>query len=157
MITTGKTLVRGLTMHPQITPEMKLGMKEFENTMFMLNVQPTAKNIDKFALQGDLLPERLDDIAWALPAYLSTDFNLFFIFAPNINNHWAISCSQVQIEDGNRITAMSETVPTGMGLNAVNELSPSSAIELIAYLKTLEVNRLGYFDEHIGDMIRNQK
>ena len=45
---------------------------------------------------------------------------------------------------------MSETVPTGLGLNAVNELSPSSAIELVAYLKTLEVNELGYFDEEIG-------
>ncbi len=45
---------------------------------------------------------------------------------------------------------MSETVPTGLGLNAVNELSPSSAIELVAYLKTLEVNGLGYFDEEVG-------
>ena len=49
---------------------------------------------------------------------------------------------------------MSETVPTGMGLNAVNELSPSSAVELVAYLKTLEVNHLGYFDEHIAEHFR---
>lgn len=137
-------------MHPKITPEMKLGMKEFEKTMFMLNVAPNRNNLDHFALQGDLTPAPLDELAWFLPAYLSNDFNLFFIFAPNINNHWAISCSQVQIKDGNQITAMSETVSTGIGLNAVNELSPSSAIELIAYLKTLEVNGLGYFDEHIG-------
>lgn len=144
-------------MHPKITPEMKLGMKEFENTMFMLKKAPTNHNRDQFALQGDVLPEPLDDVAWALPAYLSTDFNLFFIFAPNINHHWAISCSQVQIEDGNKVTAMSETVPTGMGLNAVNELSPSAAIELIAYLKTLEVNQLGYFDEEIGKRLPNNE
>ena len=141
-------------MHPQIHPEMKLGMKEFENTMFMLRSQPTELNIDLFALEGDLLPQQIDDIAWGLPAYLSSNFNLFFVFAPNVGNRWAISCSQVQIKNGNQITAMSETVPTGMGLNAVNELSPSSAIELIAYLKTLEVNHLGYFDEHIAEKFR---
>lgn len=141
-------------MHPQIHPEMKLGMKEFENTMFMLRSQPTEFNIDRFALEGDLLPQQIDDIAWGLPAYLSSNFNLFFVFAPNVGNRWAISCSQVQIKNGNQITAMSETVPTGMGLNAVNELSPSSAIELIAYLKTLEVNHLGYFDEHIAEKFR---
>lgn len=137
-------------MKPKITPEMKLGMREFENTMFMLKAIPCEENINRFALQGNLNPERLDNIAWFLPAYLSADFNLFFIFAPNVNNRWAISCSQVHIENNNQITAMSETVPTGLGLNAVNELSPSSAIELVAYLKTLEVNGLGYFDEEVG-------
>ncbi|WP_076461353.1 hypothetical protein [Limosilactobacillus caccae] len=141
-------------MHPEIRPEMKLGMKEFENTMFMLRAQPTELNIDKFAIQGDLFPQRIDDTAWGLPAYLSADFSLFFVFAPNVGGRWAISCSRVEIANGNQITAMSETVPTGMGLNAVNELSPSSAIELIAYLKTLEVNGLGYFDEHIADRFR---
>lgn len=141
-------------MHPQIRPEMKLGMKEFENTMFMLRAEPSEMNIDKFAMQGDLYPERIDGTAWALPAYLSDDFNLFFVFAPNVGERWAISCSQVEIANGNQITAMSETVPTGMGLNAVNELSPSAAIELIAYLKTLEVNKLGYFDEHIAERFK---
>lgn len=110
-------------MKPKITPEMKLGTKEFENTMFMLNIAPREENINRFALQGNLIPERLDEVAWFLPVYLSTDFNLFFVFAPNINNRWAISCSQVHIENNNQITAMSETVPTGLGLNAVNELS----------------------------------
>lgn len=134
----------------EITPEMKMGMQEFENTMFMLKVAPNKGNIDRFAMQGNLTPEPLDDLAWFLPAYLAEDFNLFFIFAPNVNGHWAISCSQVTIQNGNEITGMSETVPTGMGLNAVNELNPASAIELVAYLKTLESDGLGFFDEEIG-------
>lgn len=50
-------------MHPEIRPEMKLGMKEFENTMFMLTTAPTELNIDRFAIQGDLYPQRLDDVA----------------------------------------------------------------------------------------------
>lgn len=139
---------------PKITPEMKLGRKDFENTMFMLKIKPTEENIDKFAIDGNVVPQHLDSVAWAMPAYLSEDFNMFFILAPNIKNHWSISCSQVEIEDGNRITKMSETVPTGIGLNAVNELSPSAAINLIAYFKTLEINGIGYFDEHVADLFR---
>ena len=141
-------------MHPEIRPEMKLGMKEFENTMFMLTTAPTELNIDRFAIQGDLYPQRLDDVAGALPPYLASDFSLFFVFAPNVGGRWAISCSQATVTADRQVTAMSETVPTGMGLNAVNELSPSGAVELVAYLKTLEVNHLGYFDEHIAEHFR---
>ncbi|RVU70961.1 MULTISPECIES: hypothetical protein [Lactobacillus] len=132
-----------------ITPEMKMGRPDFENTVFLLKTQPTALNIKQFALQGNLYPEPIDDVAWALPAYLSDDYNVFFVFAPNILGHWSIFCSQVEIENGNDITAMSELVPIGTGLNAINAVSPSAAIELIAYLKTWESNKLGYFDENI--------
>ena len=53
-------------MKPKITPEMKLGMREFENTMFMLKAIPCEENINRFVLQGTLNPERLDNIAWFL-------------------------------------------------------------------------------------------
>ena len=39
-----------------ITPEMKLGRPEFENTVFMLNNPVNALNLDHFAFQGNLLP-----------------------------------------------------------------------------------------------------
>ena len=63
-------------MKPKVTPEMKLGMREFENTIFMLKAIPCEENINRFALQGNLNPERLDNIAWFLPAYLSADLFL---------------------------------------------------------------------------------
>ena len=100
-------------MKPKITPEMKLGMKEFENTMFMLKAIPRDENINRFALQGNLIPERLDNIAWFLPAYLSADFQPLLCFAPNINNRWAISCSQVHIENDNQITANERNCSNG--------------------------------------------
>ncbi len=132
-----------------ITPEMKLGRPDFENTVFMLNNPLTKLNLDHFAMQGNLLPQPLDEVAYAMPAYLSDEYNLFFVYAPNMRGRWSISCSQVQIENGTDVVAMSNVVPMGTGLNAVNQISASAAIELIAYLKTLEVNRLGYFDEDI--------
>ena len=117
--------------------------------MFVLDKQPTKANISDFALQGNLTPEPMDETAWALPGYLSDDFNLFLVFAPNVGDRWTVTCSKVTIENGNQITEMSNVVPTGSGLNAIAQISKSGAIELLAYFKTLEANRLGHFDSEI--------
>ena len=45
-----------------ITPEMKLGRPEFENTVFMLNNPVNALNLDHFAFQGNLVPEPIDEV-----------------------------------------------------------------------------------------------
>lgn len=130
-------------------PELKLGTPAFEKTIFVLKKVPTRANIQEFALQGNLSPEPLDETAWMLPAYLSDDFNLFLIFAPNVLDKWTITCSKVTIRNGNEITAMSAVVPTGSGLNAIAQISKGSAVELLAYFKTLAINSLGYFDDQL--------
>lgn len=127
----------------------KMGTEEFEKVIFVLDQVPTVSNIESFAIDGNLKPERLDEIAWFLPAYLSDDFNLFFIFAPNLNKKWTITCSKVEIIEENTITHMSNVVPTGSGLNAVAHLSKSAAVNLLAYLETLAANRLGHFDDEL--------
>ncbi|EHL95159.1 hypothetical protein HMPREF9103_03131 [Lentilactobacillus parafarraginis F0439] len=129
--------------------ESQLGTSAFEKVMFVLDKQPTKANISDFALQGNLTPEPMDETAWALPGYLSDDFNLFLVFAPNVGDRWTVTCSKVTIENGNQITEMSNVVPTGSGLNAIAQISKSGAIELLAYFKTLEANRLGHFDSEI--------
>lgn len=133
-----------------ITPDMMLGRTDFAQTIFVLKSAVTPANCHQFMTANQLTPEPLDDVAWFLPAYLSADYNLFFILAPNFHGHWAITCSQVQIEPPNRIVAMSETVSTGMGLNAVNQIDPTAALSLVAYLKTLEANGWGYFTTQEG-------
>ncbi len=129
--------------------ESLLGTPEFEKVIFVLDEVPTKQNISDFAIQGNLYPEPMDETAWALPGYLSDDFNLFFVLAPNVGRHWTMTCSKVTIENGHEITAMSNVVPTGSGLNAVAQLSKSSAIELLAYFKTLEANGVGHFDREL--------
>lgn len=129
--------------------ELKLGTTAFENTVFILDIEPTQENIKDFALQGNLYPESIDGTAWALPGYLSDDYNIFLVFAPNVLDNWTITCAQVTIRNGNEITSMSNVVPTGTGLNAIAQISKSGAIELLAYFKTLEANKLGHFDEEI--------
>ncbi|AKP64353.1 hypothetical protein FC99_GL000582 [Levilactobacillus koreensis JCM 16448] len=136
-----------------MTAKAELGTPEFEKTMFMLDVAPTAANIKDFALQGNLYPEPLDDTAWALPGYLSDDFNMFLVFAPNVLHHWTVTCSKVTIENGKDITEMSNVVPTGSGMNAVAHVSKAGAIELLAYFKTLEANGLGHFDDEVWQYV----
>lgn len=41
-----------------ITPEMKLGRPEFENTVFMLNNPVNALNLDHFAFRATSCPNR---------------------------------------------------------------------------------------------------
>ncbi|MTV82172.1 hypothetical protein GM612_05835 [Lactobacillus sp. CRM56-3] len=143
-----------MNQEPLSGPEAKLGTPAFENTLFVLDQVPTEANITDFAMQGNLYPERLDDVAWAMPGYLSDDYNLFLIFAPNVMTHWTVTCAQVEIVNGNEITHMSNVVPTGTGLNAIASISKSGAIELIAYFKTLAANGLGHFDENLWRQVR---
>ncbi|WP_420806514.1 hypothetical protein [Secundilactobacillus odoratitofui] len=142
-----------MNQEPLTGPEAKMGLPEFENTLFVLDVAPTQANIEDFAMQGNLYPEPLDDVAWALPGYLSDDYNLFLIFAPNVLENWTITCAQVEIVNGNEITHMSNVVPTGTGLNAIASISKSGSIELLAYFKTLQANGLGHFDEELWKQV----
>ncbi|POD84037.1 hypothetical protein S101258_01805 [Lactiplantibacillus plantarum subsp. plantarum] len=41
--------------------DAQLGTEAFEKVIFMLDVVPTANNIQEFALQGNLYPEPIDD------------------------------------------------------------------------------------------------
>ncbi|MCB5221889.1 hypothetical protein [Lactiplantibacillus pentosus] len=129
--------------------DAQLGTEAFEKVIFMLDVIPTANNIQEFALQGNLYPEPIDETAWALPGYLSDDYNVFLVFSPNVLNHWTVTCAQVKIENGHDIIEMSNVVPTGTGMNAIAHASKAGAIELLAYFKTLEANGLGHFDDEI--------
>ncbi|GAW99484.1 hypothetical protein IWT30_01454 [Secundilactobacillus mixtipabuli] len=143
-----------MNQEPVSGPEAKLGTPEFENTLFVLDQVPTQDNIEDFAMQGNLYPEPLDDVAWAMPGYLSDDYNVFLVFAPNVLDKWTITCAQVEIVNGNEITHMSNVVPTGMGMNAIATVSKSGAIELLAYFKTLQANGLGHFDENLWKQVR---
>lgn len=143
-----------MNREPVSGPEAKLGTPGFENTLFVLDKVPTQKNIEEFAMQGNLYPEPLDEVAWAIPGYLSDDYNIFLIFAPNVLDKWTITCAQVEIVNGNEITHMSNVVPTGTGMNAIASISKSGAIELLAYFKTLAANGLGHFDENLWKQVR---
>lgn len=143
-----------MNQEPLSGPEAKLGTSAFENTLFVLDKIPNETNIADFAMQGNLTPEPLDDVAWAMPGYLSDDYNIFLIFAPNVLDRWTITCAQVEIVNGNEINHMSNVVPTGTGLNAIASISKSGAIELLAYFKTLAANGLGHFDEDLWKQVR---
>lgn len=127
----------------KLTTDMYLGNPDFNNAIFMLDVVPTTATKHLFATSEGLTPEPMDEVAWFLPAFLNPAYNLFFILAPNVGARWAISCSQVQIEGENQVVKMSETVPTGMGLNAVNMVDPTAAITLVNYLTTMETRGVG--------------
>ncbi|MBO8442118.1 MAG: hypothetical protein IAA89_06815 [Firmicutes bacterium] len=122
------------------------GTDAFENAIFILNKPLTSENKEDYVFQGGIYPEPMDQAAWAMPAYLSDDFNLFFVFARNYQNKWTITFSKVEIEDDNRIVAMSKVVPTGTGFNAIARLNHDAALEILTYLETLESQKIGHWE-----------
>ncbi|MFC6170924.1 hypothetical protein [Loigolactobacillus jiayinensis] len=121
------------------------GSPEFENAIFILNQPITAKTAPLLVFQENVTPEPMDAEAWAMPAYLSADFNLFFVFAQNIGNDWSATFAEVTIENGNQITSMSNVVPTGSGFNAIAHVDRHAAIEVLAYFETLAASNIGYW------------
>lgn len=122
------------------------GSPEFENAIFILKQPITAKTAPLFAFHDNVVPEPMDAEAWAMPAYLSADFNLFFVFAQNMGTNWSATFAQVTIENGNQITSMSNVVPTGTGFNALARVDRHAAIELLAYFETLAASNLGHWE-----------
>lgn len=121
------------------------GTPAFENAIFILNQPVTRYNAAKFSFKEEAVLEPLDQTAWALPIYLSDDFNLFLIFAPNYGKRWTASCAQVRIENGNQITQMSNLVPTGTGFTALSQLNNDTAVAFLAYFEGLAAQHLGYW------------
>lgn len=121
------------------------GTPAFENAIFILNQPITHYNATKFSFKEEAILEPIDDTAWALPIYLSADFNLFLIFAPNYGRRWTASCAQVTIENGNQITQMSNLVPTGTGFTALTQLNQDTAVAYLAYFESLAAQHLGYW------------
>ncbi|ANK62105.1 hypothetical protein [Loigolactobacillus backii] len=122
------------------------GSDEFENVIFILENPVTKHNLEQLAFHDDVLPEAMNEEAWAMPAYLSEGFNLFFIFAQNMGSNWTVTFAQVTIENGNEITSMTNVVPTGTGFNAVAHVDRHASIELLAYFETLAGNGVGHWE-----------
>ncbi|MCY9806753.1 hypothetical protein OXT66_04225 [Lentilactobacillus senioris] len=112
------------------------GSPEFEQMLFKINGEVNDDNLTVFNFGGNQLQEVQPDM-YAMPAYIEDDFNLFFIVAPLVENDWVIAFSTAEIENGNKITDLSEPMTTGEGLNSMGEVSPESANQLLQYFNTL--------------------
>lgn len=116
----------------EITP----GTEEFGKMVFRLNNPVNAENISVLNYNGAEL-EQIQDGVYAQPAYVSDDFNLFFVVTQLIGDDWIVAFSKATIENGNEITDLSDPLPTGEGLNLLGQTSADDANNLLSYFGTL--------------------
>lgn len=116
----------------EITP----GSKEFGKMVFRLNNPVNAENVSVLNYNGAELQE-IQDGVYAQPAFVSDDFNLFFVVTQLIGDDWIVAFSKATIENGNEITDLSDPIPTGEGLNMLGSVSADDANNLLSYFGTL--------------------
>ncbi|MDT6980461.1 hypothetical protein [Levilactobacillus zymae] len=116
----------------EITP----GSKEFGKMVFRLNNPVNAENVSVLNYNGAEL-EQIQDGVYAQPAFVSDDFNLFFIVTQLIGDDWIVAFSKAKIENDNEITDLSDPIPTGEGLNMLGQVSADDANNLLSYFGTL--------------------
>ncbi|WP_407886158.1 hypothetical protein [Levilactobacillus sp. N40-8-2] len=116
----------------EITP----GTEEFGKMVFRLNNPVNAENISVLNYNGAEL-EQIQDGVYAQPAYVSDDFNLFFVVTQLIGDDWIVAFSKATITNGNEITDLSDPLPTGAGLNLLGQTSADDANNLLSYFGTL--------------------
>lgn len=117
------------------------GTDEFQKMLFKLNKPVTQDNLGDLDYNGSRLQPVQDDM-YAMPAFVTDDFNLFFIVSQLVEDDWVIAFSTATIENGNEITDLSEPMTTGKGLNELGQKSPADANKLLKYFNTLaEANR----------------
>ncbi|KRK39163.1 hypothetical protein [Levilactobacillus parabrevis] len=116
----------------EITP----GTEEFGKMVFRLNNPVNAENISVLNYNGAEL-EQIQDGVYAQPAYVSDDFNLFFVVTQLIGDDWIVAFSKATITNGNEITDLSDPLPTGEGLNLLGQTSADDANNLLSYFGTL--------------------
>ncbi|HIW72204.1 MAG TPA: hypothetical protein H9875_06205 [Candidatus Levilactobacillus faecigallinarum] len=116
----------------EITP----GSEEFGKMVFRLNNPVNAENVSVLNYNGAEL-EQIQDGVYAQPAFVSDEFNLFFVVTQLIGDDWIIAFSKATIENGNEITDLSDPIPTGEGLNLLGQTSADDANNLLSYFGTL--------------------
>lgn len=117
------------------------GTKEFEKMLFKLNKPVTEDNLGDLDYNGNRLEPVQDDL-YAMPAYVASDFNLFFIVSQLVEDDWVMAFSHATIEGESNVTDLSEPMTTGKGLNELGSKSPADANQLLKYFNTLaEANR----------------
>lgn len=122
--------------------ELTPGTKEFEKMIFKLNKDMDNSNIQALEYNGNKLQEIQDNV-YVMPAYVTDDFNLFFVISKLIEDDWIVAFTQATIEDENEITDLTDPIPTGKGLNMLGEQSAADANQLLKYFQTLVDTKRG--------------
>ncbi|PWG00006.1 hypothetical protein [Levilactobacillus bambusae] len=130
--------------------QLELGDDEFSNMLLVLDQPVTEANHKDYKFENEEMQEIADDV-WAMPAYMTPDddFSMFFIFTKIMSGETVVAFSEGELVGTD--FQLSEPMPTGEGLNRLNEEQPDRAKAVLHFL-----NQISKADEGSWRMISDE-
>jgi len=115
--------------------EMTLGEPEFNAMLMQMTHEVNASNASEYNFMGNTTQEVGENV-WAVPAYLSDEYALFFLYTEIDTGDWVLAFSEADLGEGqfNLRTPMT----TGEGLNKLFEQDPDRAKMVLSFVNDME-------------------
>ena len=115
--------------------EIKLGEKRFDTMLLQLLHEVNNDNASEFNFMGNKMQEVGENV-WAVPAYLSDDYSLFFLYTKIDSEDWVVAFSEAKIGDGQ--FDLGTPMTTGQGLNQLYKHDENRAKMVMSFVNDMQ-------------------
>jgi hypothetical protein len=115
--------------------EMTLGEPEFDAMLMQMNHEVNASNASEYNFMGNTTQEVGENV-WAVPAYLSEDYALFFLYTAIDNGDWVLAFSEADMGEGQ--FNLGTPMTTGEGLNQLYQRDQERAKMIFSFVSDME-------------------
>ncbi|AEV95563.1 hypothetical protein [Pediococcus claussenii] len=114
--------------------EITLGEPRFNTMLLQLNHGIDAENASEYNFMGNTTQEVGENV-WAVPAFLSDDYNLFFLYTAIDTEEWVVAFSKAKIGEGQ--FELGTPMTTGEGLNQLFEHDKDRAKMVMGFVNDM--------------------
>ncbi|ANI97506.1 hypothetical protein ACIPCB_06950 [Pediococcus pentosaceus] len=115
--------------------EMTLGEPEFNAMLMQMTHEVNASNASEYNFMGNTTQEVGENV-WAVPAYLSDEYALFFLYTEIDTGDWVLAFSEADLGEGQ--FNLGAPMTTGEGLNKLFEQDPDRAKMVLSFVNDME-------------------
>ncbi|AHA05514.1 MAG: hypothetical protein LKH46_05900 [Pediococcus pentosaceus] len=115
--------------------EMTLGEPEFNAMLMQMTHEVNASNASEYNFMGNTTQEVGENV-WAVPAYLSDEYALFFLYTEIDTGDWVLAFSEADLGEGQ--FNLGTPMTTGEGLNKLFEQDPDRAKMVLSFVNDME-------------------
>lgn len=114
--------------------EITLGEPRFNTMLLQLNHGIDAKNASEYNFMGNKTQEVGENV-WAVPAFLSDDYALFFLYTAIDTEDWVVAFSEANMGEGQ--FELGTPMTTGEGLNQLFEHDKDRAKMVMSFVNDM--------------------
>ncbi|WP_353989266.1 hypothetical protein ABVF11_05830 [Pediococcus argentinicus] len=114
--------------------EITLGDESFNSMLLQLNHGINAENASEYNFMSNKTQEVGENV-WAVPAYMSDDYSIFFLYTAIDTGDWVVAFSEAEM--GEEQFQLGTPMTTGQGLNALFEKDPDRAKMVMSFVNDM--------------------